>query len=341
VHRAVVLVAAWLTLALAACSHPPQKAARDSVDDSDTTTTLDTSSVTHVDAESTQSERAPVVARVPRLSPLADSIAALLVFQLKDQRTFLAASRAHRLLVDLGRVDATLETPARKHAFDEAVRALSPVRIGDSFRLHGAWGADDATVESFDRWNGRIVGVLALPPRVDSLARGKPPVVALAVRADSATPAVTDSCSRDSIDAALTARLAAVRDSLLGVLKADTTKLPPQLMKSLHAQKSRAIGCFVRGRVLLFVAQWAGDYDYYHQIAVLVDSTGKAIPLRVNDLRFKVHESLGALDADGDGVDDIALRGRGPRIGGTVILRLDPVKRRLDYVAGGFAWESF
>jgi hypothetical protein len=37
----------------------------------------------------------------------------------------------------------------------------------------------------------------------------------------------------------------------------------------------------------------------------------------------------------------VALRGRAPRIGGTVILRLDPVKKRLDYVVGGFAWESF
>ena len=112
-------------------------------------------------------------------------------------------------------------------------------------------------------------------------------------------------------------------------------------MKSLHAQKTQAIGCFGKARVLLLVAQWAGDYEYYHQIATLVDTTGKATLIRVNDLRFKVHESLGALDEDGDGIDDIALRGRAPRIGGTVILRLDPVKKRLDYVVGGFAWESF
>jgi len=113
------------------------------------------------------------------------------------------------------------------------------------------------------------------------------------------------------------------------------------LMKTLRAQKTQAIGCFGKSRAMLFVAQYAGDYEYYHQIAALVDTAGKVTPLRVNDLRFKVHEALGVLDADGDGVDDIAVRGRAPRIGGTVILRLDQVKKRLDYVDGGFAWETF
>ena len=314
--------------------------AGDSTDDNDVQT-LDTSSVTHIDAEASINAHAPAIARVGKLSPLADSIASTLVFELKTQRTFLAASRAKRVLIDLGRVDAPLKTPQRQYAFEEAVKELSPVRIGDRFRLHGSWGQDDATVQSYDQWSGRIVGVLAVSPLVDSLAKGKATVVALAVRADSTTPAVVDSCPRDSISAQLNDRLSFLRDSLLTVLQNDTVKMVPRLMKSLHAQKTQAIGCFGKARVLLFVAQWAGDYEYYHQIASLVDTAGKATQIRVNDLRFKVHESLGALDADGDGIDDIALRGRAPRIGGTVILKLDPVKKRLEYVAGGFAWESF
>lgn len=312
----------------------------DSTDDTDVQT-LDTSSVTHIDAAAAINEHAPTIARVGKLSPLADSIASTLVFELKTQRTFLAASRAKRVLIDLGRVDATLKAPQRQHAFEEAVKVLSPVRIGDRFRLHGSWGQDDATVQSYDQWNGRIVGVLAVSPHVDSLAKGKATVVALAVRADSAAPAVVDSCPRDSISAQLNDRLSFLRDSLLTILQNDTVKMVPRLMKSLHAQKTQAIGCFGKARVLLFVAQWAGDYEYYHQIATLVDTAGKATQIRVNDLRFKVHESLGALDEDGDGIDDVALRGRAPRIGGTVILKLDPVKKRLEYVAGGFAWESF
>jgi hypothetical protein len=312
----------------------------DTTDDSDTPT-LDTSKVTHIDAAPSINAHAPSIAKVGKLSPLADSIAATLVFELKTQRDYLAASRAKKVFADIGRVDAPLKTPARVRAYEEAVKVLSPVHIGDRYRLHGSWGQDDATVQSFDQWNGRIVVVLAVPPHVDSLAKGKLPLVALAVRADSALPPVVDSCERDSISVDLVARLSLIKDSLLTVLQNDTVKMVPRLMKLLHAQKTQAIGCFGKSRVMLFVAQWAGDYEYYHQIAVLVDTTGKITPIRVSDLRFKVHEALGALDEDGDGVDDIALRGRAPRIGGTVILRLDPVKRRLDFVDGGFAWESF
>jgi hypothetical protein len=360
-HGVVALGALWLAVAAVACSHAPDKTphdttraaaqsspsdtARDSVsdstDDSDSAETLDTAKVTHIDAAPTANEHAPAVERISKLSPLADSIAATLVFELKTQRTFIAASRAKRVLMDLGRVDAPLKTPARMRAFAEAVRVLSPVRIGDRFRLHGAWGQDDGVVQSYDQWNGRIVAVIATAPHVDSLARAKAPLVALAVRADSAMPPVVDSCNRDSVSVALTARLAVVRDSLLVVLQNDTVKMAPRLMKLLHAQKSQAVGCFGKSRAMLFVAQWAGDYEYYHQFAVLVDTAGKVTPLRVRDLRFKVHDVLGVLDADGDGVDDVALRGRARRIGGTVILRLDPVKKRLEYVAGGFAWESF
>lgn len=367
---AVTSAALWLTLVAAACSSKKDQvatdkaAARDSAtlavaassrssaaeqarSDADTaqesdTPTLDTSAVTHIDGATTANEHAPAIARVGKLSPLADSIAATLVFELRTQREFLAASRAKRVLLDLGRVDAPLKTPQREHAFEEAVKVLSPVHIGDRFRLHGSWGQDDATVVSFDQWNGRIVGVMHVPARVDSIANGKAALVALAIRADSATPAVTDtSCARDSISAGLSYRLSFLKDSILRVLQNDTVKMAPRLLKSLHAQKSQAIGCFGKGRVLMFVAQYAGDYEYYHQIAGLVDTTGKMTPIRVSDLRFKVHDPLSVLDVDGDGVDDIAARGRANRIGGTVILRLDVEKKRLDYVDGGFAWESF
>jgi hypothetical protein len=40
-------------------------------------------------------------------------------------------------------------------------------------------------------------------------------------------------------------------------------------------------------------------------------------------------------------VDDVAALGRAERSGGTVVLRLDPDKRRLTYVMSGFAWETF
>ena len=72
-----------------AAAHPPTTPpaadtaqSSDTTDDSDTPT-LDTSAVTHIDAAPTDSARAPSIERVGKLSPLADSIAATLVFELK------------------------------------------------------------------------------------------------------------------------------------------------------------------------------------------------------------------------------------------------------------------
>jgi hypothetical protein len=194
-----------------------------------------------------------------------------------------------------------------------------------------------------DLWNGRIVATLAVPPAVDSLVKRERSLVAVGTRADSDTAQglAADSCNRDSLSVELTARLPMVRDSLTQLLQADTTNLSERLRQSLHTRASQAIGCFGGARAILFVTQWAGDYEYAHELAVLLDSAGTAIPLRVNYIRFKAHEALRAFDADGDGVDDLAAKGRGERMGGTVVLRLDPAKRRLEYLTGGFGWESF
>jgi hypothetical protein len=180
-----------------------------------------------------------------------------------------------------------------------------------------------------------------VPPAVDSLVKRERSLVAVATRADSTRGAAADSCHRDSVSAELAARLTVVRDSLTQLLQADTTQLSERLKQSLRTRASQAIGCFAGARAILFVTQSASDYEYTHELAVLLDSTGTAVPLRVSDIRFKAHEALRALDADGDGVDDLAARGRGERMGGTVVLRLAPAARRLEYLTGGFGWENF
>ena len=223
----------------------------------------------------------------------------------------------------------------------------------------GGGGATDAVVTGFDEWNGGIVATLDVPPLVDSLARRKEPLVAVAVQVDTAaaadadtasdadtsaiadTSVVTDTCARDSASAELLARVQFVRDSIGAMLAADTAKLPERLKKGVALQASHVVGCFGPARVLLAVALRAGDYEYVREGAVLVDSRGYVTPLRVSDLRFKAHELLHALDADGDGVDDVATRGRTKRAGGTSVLRLNTKARRLEWLTGGFAWETF
>jgi hypothetical protein len=61
-------------------------------------------------------------------------------------------------------------------------------------------------------------------------------------------------------------------------------------------------------------------------------------PLTVHDLRFRAHELLTALDADGDGMDDLATRAVAERAGAITVLRLAG-GRRLERMASGFAWE--
>ena len=177
------------------------------------------------------------------------------------------------------------------------------------------------------------------PPKAVVPAGGSPIDSAIANAAADSAPKPSG-CNRSSVDEMLALRIAELEDSLSVALQQDTLKLTDRLKKTVKQQKSQAVGCFGPWRVLVFVNQSAGDYEYVRQIALAVDTAGIATPLTVRDLRFKAHEAIRAFDVDGDGVDDIAVRGRGNRIGGTVILHLDPKKRRLEYVIGGFAWEE-
>ena len=286
-------------------------------------------------------------ARPKTLPPLADTIAEKLVFPPVTQSWFLAAARGKRMLVDIGRVDTEVRRdPARLEAYKLAVEARTPFPTGTRFRLRGPWGADDATISGFDTWNGRIVATVATSPRVDSLAKTVEPLPATAQLVDSASEAVTDTvCVRDSLPAALMARVKVVRDSLEQTLR--TGDKPPyeRLLKSLKSRSTFAEGCFPGGRAIIVATLWAGEYEWVREQVVLMDDAGKLTPLRLRDYRFRGHEALYALDGDGDGIDDLATRGYGPSLGGTSVLRIvdgrtpkDP--RRLERMATGFAWET-
>ena len=90
---------------------------------------------------------------------------------------------------------------------------------------------------------------------------------------------------------------------------------------------------------MVAATRWAGASEWVRERVVLVGQGGEVTPLTVADLRFRAHELLGAFDADGDGVDDVAARATGDRVGGTVVLRLVD-GARLERLAAGFAWES-
>lgn len=360
-----------ITLLAAACRHSarPAKPAVDSLAvDSALSRTEDTSASaesTAVAPGDTTVRAAPKAPPPPTLSPLADSIAPYLVFVPTTQTWFVVAARAKRVLLDLGRVDADVKTkPHRMTAYLEAVRKLSPVPIGTHFRLFTQDAISDVSVKGFDVWNGRIVATLAAPRTIDSIGRTAPLFVASAElidstradslrRADSAARADTvtgghpdstktaaDTCHRGNVPDSLRSRVLAVRDSLITWLES----LPPppyqRLVKTEKPQWSTIVGCFgAARRIALAVDLRAGNNEWIRERVVLIDTLGVVTTLRVSDLRFKGHDLLLALDADGDGLDDLATRGFAEAAGGITILKLTD-KNRLQRMSNGFAWES-
>ncbi len=277
--------------------------------------------------------------RQPRLSPLADSIGRRLVFMTYGQRSHVAAGRAGRLLLDLGRLDHRVETPEERSAYLQAVAALAPVQVGERFRISAMWGEEDARISGFDVWNGRVVAVLEGSARMDSAVRGRAEAVAAATRADSAAAPVPSECDRSGARVRM-ARVRSVADSLTAAVRADTLALHPVQRRTARVGSSFVHGCFARATTLVVASMVVGDHDHVRQSVVLIDRSGQVVPVSLVGSRFRSHEALHALDADGDGVDDVAVRGRSRRVGGTVILRLDPELLRLEALTSGFAWET-
>ena len=295
--------------------------------------------VTHLDTQTTG-----VVApepEKPALSPLADSIAQYLVFPPRGQLWFTAAARGKRMLVDIGRVDTDVKKEPRASAFIEAMNRLSPIRVGTRFRLSGPWGADSAVLKQFAAWNGRIVGVLAVVPRVDSLARAVEPLPAAAAITDSVVVSATDSCNRDSLGEALTDRAAIVRDSIAQQLLASAMPPYERLQNSLKLSSSRIAGCYGKlGRVLVIVSARAGNTEWVVERMAIINDSGAVTPVKFGDYRFSAHDGVYAFDADRDGVDDLATRALGEAMGGLSIMRLDTARKRFDRLTAGFSWES-
>ena len=295
---------------------------------------------TEVDGES-----APAVGRGPALSPLADSIAQSLVFLPRNQKWFTAAARGKRMLIDLGRVDVEVrKDSARAHAYREAVASRSPLALGSHLRLHGPWGADDVEIAGFDTWNGRIVAVLRAPAHVDSLARRVEPLPAAARIADAElpeaqTPADTPSCARDSIPPGYLERVLFVRDSLEQQLRLEAVMPYERLVPTITVKNTVAPGCFGDGRTIIVSSLRAGAFEVVREKIVMVSDNGAVTPVRMVGSRWRAHEAIYAFDADGDGTDDLAVKGTSDRAGGMVIFKFLEGPR-LEKLVGGFNWET-
>lgn len=298
----------------------------------------------------------------------ADSVRPFLVFAPTGESWFVAASRGKRMLLDIGRVDLEVrKDSAVAVAYREAVAAATPFKVGSTFTLRAPWGSEEVHATGIDSWNGRIVLVLSGSAALDSATQQTATVAASAYRAVplgpsrsaqrtatgaspagsagvvpalAATPDGVAPCVRMPIAGAFADRLKVIRDSLETEMRALGPPIYERLAKRVTASSSRVSGCFGEGRALLAVSLRAGAAEWTRERVVLVDAFGRASPLGVDDLRFKVHDLLHAVDVDGDGVDDVAAVGRTFRAGGTTLLRYDEKKKRLVRLAAGFAWED-
>jgi hypothetical protein len=246
------------------------------------------------------------------------------------------------MLLDLGRVDLEVrKDSARATAYQQVVAERAPLPVGTLIRLHGPWGSDDAEVGGYDSWNGRIVAVLTVPPRVDSLARRIEPLPASAIRVTGVTQPANPPCTRDTITLDHARRLDALRDSVEDGLRAATGEIPyERLAASVTIRTTVAHGCFAGGgRTILVSSLRAGSFEFVRERAFLVFETGHVAPLRITGSPWRAHDAIYALDADGDGTDDLAVRGAADRSGGTVILKL-AASNRLEKLTGGFNWET-
>lgn len=117
----------------------------------------------------------PTERPLPRSRPLdatERAIADYAVFAPRTQQWFLAAVRARRLLVDVGRYDGKVGSDGPWHrALANVARAESPLDTGSLFRVRGPWGVDTVSVSGFDVYHGRLVATLAVPPSLDSIVR--------------------------------------------------------------------------------------------------------------------------------------------------------------------------
>lgn len=196
----------------------------------DTITHADTSTPAAVHDTSHAAQPAQAVRRLPPLSAEAQRIAEGLVFAPRSQIWYLAATRAKRLLVDLGRVDVSIgKDTASRIAYREAARRYSPLPVGSTLRLHGQWGVQDATIGDFDTWNGRIVARLRTSAWLDSLVKHRDLLIGAGVYIDSVTLAAEDSVRR-----------AAAADSIAKVAAMDSAKRVADSIAKAAGHKTRA-----------------------------------------------------------------------------------------------------
>ena len=222
------------------------------------------------------------------------------VFVPRTQRWFMARTIDGALAMDIGRVDGGVGTSdAARAALSRMFTARSPVQPGMRFTLHTRGGSSSATVVALQLTGRRILARLDAPAP-DSSQRAMPvewrgdPAVALRV----GNGAVCTAGDAPAIEAAI-ARVTATRELRR---KKDARPGAPLLPDSVSVLR----GCFGDFRALITIRPIEITPETVERVT-LVRSSGTTRSGRLRDLSYPLHELVGVLDIDADGVQEIVV----------------------------------
>ncbi|HYW49635.1 MAG TPA: hypothetical protein VE861_03465 [Gemmatimonadaceae bacterium] len=237
------------------------------------------------------------------------------VFAPRTQRWFMARSIDSAPSVDIGRLDGGIgNTDAARAALARVIATRSPVQPGMQFTMHSRAGSVAATVLDV-RLSGRRLVARLDAPALDADAgaapvewRGEPPAPLRAGAAARCTPGDTA-----AIEAAI-ARVAATRNT-------PRKDAPPSPVPPKPDSVSVLRGCFGDFRAIVTVRPVEITPESVER-ATFVRAAGTTRTARLRDLSYPLHELVGVIDIDADGVHEIVVHSFRPAMDTWAALRM-------------------
>ncbi|MCU0619773.1 MAG: hypothetical protein MUF40_07790 [Gemmatimonadaceae bacterium] len=216
--------------------------------------------------------------------------------------------------------------PTDSLAVATMLAATSPVPPGLRVVVHAWRTADSAAVDALGAQGRRLVARVALPQAAPRWAIVE--VVPPAGIAPAFAPAGASSRAPrpPRCDPGDEARIAATIARLLdGARRTDGSAAPPPRPAAAAtgepATGSALAGCFGDFRAVVVRRPVQVDPDASER-AWLVRPDGRARSVRLRDLSYPLHDLLGTLDVDADGIDELVVRSTRPAMETVAALRM-------------------
>jgi hypothetical protein len=264
-----------------------------------------------------------IVLPPPPGGPLDDrarELADLAVFDPRTSRHFIARRvDSIEVAADIGRLDAS-PGPGDSAAVARMLAAASPVQPGLRVVVHDATGSDTTEVTIVTVSGRRIVATAhlarvstqpwavmeVLAPRASTAGDARASAGTAARSADGAPSTHCTLADSAAVRATIDRLLAGARTG--AAAGADVANRATSASRDDEATRGSAvIGCFGAWRAVVVRRPVVATPDATER-AWLVSPTGAARTARLRDLSYPLHDLLGTLDLDADGVDELLVR---------------------------------